>query len=400
MAKFMLCWEMGAGLGHVGRLKPIAQTLRARGHECALLLRDLVQSDGLLGDLPAPRLQAPVWLHQVVRLPDPLVSLPEILLGQGYLQPGPLAALVRGWLELFRLVRPQAVIGDYAPTAVLAARIAGLPSATVGLGFYMPPDAAPLPSFLPAGAASAERIRQAEARALSSVNQVLRHFDKPALDRMAPLFTGDLPLLCTWPELDHYGRQNLPAGQSFMGPSFMTQGGAPAEWPAEDGPKVFAYLKAGHPDHQATLRALVTAGCRTLCYMPEVAAGRPRPVSSPLIRYAAAPVDIAEAMRDCALMVCHAGEATVVQGLLAGVPVLMLPMHREQALMAAQVARTGAAIDANNLRSPSLLAKAIQRLLHEPAFRERARDFARRHADFRQQRQIESLADAFESLLR
>lgn len=400
MATFMLCWELGAGLGHVGRLKPLGQALQARGHRCVMMARDLVQPAGLLRDLRMPVLQAPVWLHQVAGLPDPLVSLSEILLGQGYLQPSTLAAQVRGWLGAFQLAGADAVIGDYAPTAILAAHAAGLKSATAGLGFYMPPDQSPLPTFLTGAAVPPQRLQQADSRALASVNEVMLQLNRPALPRLARLFTGDAPLLCTWPELDHYGRESLSPGQTWMGPSFMTGGGEAPTWPAGDGARVFAYLKAGHPESLAALRGLLAAGCRVLCYMPEVAAGRAAPLQSPAIHYAKSPVDVGQAMSDgCQLMVCHAGEATLVQGLLRGVPVLMLPMHREQALMASQVARSGAALDGNGLKSPAQFTKAVQRLLQEPGFRERARAFADRHSQFDQHAQIERLADAAERLL-
>ena len=48
MARFMFAWEHGGGLGHAGRLKPLALALRQRGHDCALQLRDLVQTRQLL----------------------------------------------------------------------------------------------------------------------------------------------------------------------------------------------------------------------------------------------------------------------------------------------------------------------------------------------------------------
>lgn len=400
MKTFVLCWELGAGLGHVGRLVPIAKALEARGHRCVLLLRDLVQSGGLLREQGLLALQAPVWLHQVAGLPDPRVSLSEILLGQGYLQAATLSGLVDGWTSALETIVADAVIGDYAPTAVLAARVLGLPSITVGLGFYMPPDVHPMPSFLTDAAVPPQRLQQADARVLATVNAVLGAAARAPLARVSTLFCGDAPMVCTWPELDHYGRGALPPGQRWLGPSFMTRGGEPPVWNDGEGPRAFAYLKAGHPASADALRALVAAGCRTLCYMPEVAAGRAPPVSSPLIRHAKAPVDVAAAMKDARLMVTHAGEATVVQGLTSGVPVLMLPLHREQALMAARVARSGAAIDANGMKGPGPLTTAVQRLLHEPAFIAQARAFAKRHATFDQQAQIEAIAEVALGLLR
>ncbi len=400
MTTFVLCWELGAGLGHVGRLGPIAKALQARGHRCVLMVRDLVQSDGLLRELGLPALQTPVWLHQVRGLPDPQVSLSEILLGQGYLQPSTLSGLVGGWTSALEAVSADVVIGDYAPTAVLAARVLGLPSMTVGLGFYMPPDLHPMPSFRTDVAVPPQRLEQADSRVLATVSAVLGAAGRAPLARVSTLFRGDAPQLCTWPELDPYGRGALPPGQRWLGPSFMTPGGEEPSWPSGEGPRAFAYLKAGHAASADALWALVAAGCPTLCYMPEVAAGQPPPVSAALIRYAKAPVDVVAAMKACRLMVTHAGEATVAQGLLAGVPVLMLPLHREQALMAAQVARSGAAINANGMKGQAPLETAVRRLLDEPAFGAQARAFAERHAAFNQQAQIEAIADAALDLLR
>ena len=41
MAKILMCWEMGAGLGHLAVLKPIAVELIQRGHRVSLALRNL-----------------------------------------------------------------------------------------------------------------------------------------------------------------------------------------------------------------------------------------------------------------------------------------------------------------------------------------------------------------------
>jgi hypothetical protein len=232
------------------------------------------------------------------------------------------------------------------------------------------------------------------------VNAVLAAHQKPPLARLAQLFRGDVPLLCTWPELDHYQRGALSTGQRYHGPSFVpTAGGAPV-WPEGDGPKVFAYLKAGHPDHVAVLKALDQLGCRTLCYLPEVSAGKAPPVVSKHIHYASQPVDLgATYAQRCQLAICHAGEATLAQSLLAGVPLLLLPMQAEQFLMARCVAQTGAGVNAAELRRPTDFKALIQRLLHQPQAADCARAFAKNHANFSHAEQIRDLVDVFEGAL-
>jgi nucleoside-diphosphate-sugar epimerase len=85
MSHIHLCWELGGGLGHAGRLKMLAQALLARGHRVTMSLRDLMHTHAVLADLDVPKLQAPVWLHKAEGLP-PSASLAEIAFHCGYLQ--------------------------------------------------------------------------------------------------------------------------------------------------------------------------------------------------------------------------------------------------------------------------------------------------------------------------
>ncbi len=399
MAKFLLAWELGDGLGHAARIKPLAQALLDRGHGCTLMLRDLVQPAQILSGLDAPRLQAPTWQHQTMGLPQPLASPPEILLSQGYLLAAHLKALAEGWLAAFQLQGTEAVIADYAPTAVLAARIAGLPCATIGIGFCIPPDVQPLPSFRPDLAIPQARLIDGERTVLANVNAVLAAHGKPPMARLHEIYAGQQPMLCTWPELDHYRRGDT--GQAWYGPNFLAEvGGEVPPWPDGAGPRVFAYLKGGHPEHGAWLQALVDKGCRVICYLPEVAAGKPAPVRSPRLHYAARPVSLGAVLPDCDLLVCHAGEATLTQGLLAGVPLLLLPMQAEQALLArVAAANTGAALNAAELPRPAPMAAALGRLLDDPAMRQQARAFAARYRGFSHEEQTRRMADQFEALL-
>jgi len=82
---------------------------------------------------------------------------------------------------------------------------------------------------------------------------------------------------------------------------------------------VFAYLKARHAAHGAVLKALVEEGCRVLAYVPEVAAGGRPPLVSERVVYADAPLSLPQSLAEADLCVCHAGEATLAQSLLAEV---------------------------------------------------------------------------------
>ncbi|MCC2972385.1 hypothetical protein LK539_10635 [Massilia sp. IC2-476] len=395
MAHFYLCWELGGGLGHAGRLKSIALPLRARGHTVSLVLRDLVLTRRQLAGLDMPMFQAPVWLHRTAGLPPDQASLAEILLACGYLDADALAGLCEGWRGLFMQGRPGLVIADYAPTAILAARSLGLASAALGPGFYMPPAGEALPPLRGWEAPPAARLRATETRLLDSANRVLAGHGAAPFGHGADLLLGEHPFLCTWPELDHYGRSG---GGPWLGPNLPPPASGRAAFPAGEGPRVFAYLRRAIPESGEVLAALVRQGCRVLCYMPDVAAGAPAPVDSPLVTYAPTPVALPEALAQCALVVSHAGEALVAQSLLAGRPLLLLPHAAESFLMARRVAQLGAGINAMAAPRPRDWDGMVARLLGEPAWRDAAAGFARRYAGYDPQQQAAALADCFEAL--
>jgi hypothetical protein len=399
MKHIHFAWELGGGLGHAARLKPLVEEALRRGHRVTMSLRDLVHTDSVLRDVQAPRFQAPIWLHTVHGVPSPQVSVAEILLTCGYLTENTLRALYDGWHSMLSVLKPDLLVADYAPTAILAARGLGIRSAAIGVAFSMPPDTAPMPSVRDWEPPLPARLAAADAQMLRSINAVLPQYGSQPLTRAAQALQGDTALLLSWPEFDHYGREHLPSGQRWWGPSMLPQAGTEPEWPQGNGSAVFAYLKSEHPDHALVLQALVKLGCRTVCYLPEVASGKPPPVQSPLIHYARGPVNLSAALVESELCICHGGEGTFAPALLAGVPVLLMPVQSEQFLISRRVARSGAGINASELRRPLDYGAVIASMLGESSYRLAARAFAKRYSGFTIEQQTLDLVDEFERLM-
>lgn len=406
MAHFHLAWELGGGLGHAGRLKIIAGALLARGHQVSLSVRDLAQTHGVLAVLNIPVWQAPVWLHRTEGLPANHGSLAEILLSCGYLEANALAGLVAGWRAMFQHLKPDVVVADYAPTAILAARSLGLRSASVGVGFSMPPRGVPLPCLREWENIPSQRLAAAEERVLQVANAVLAHHHAAPCVFAADLLLGDTTLLTTWPELDHYSRAGpaaLPAKAApvpdeleWFGPAFLPGGGEAPGWPPGEGPKVFAYLKTADAHHAQILAALAQEGCRVLCYLPEVAGGKAPPVSAPNLVYARRPVALRAALAEARLCVSHGGEGTVASSLLAGVPVLLLPMQLEQFLFARRIAAAGMGVNSAMLAQPVDWRQVVRHMLTTPGYAQAAQAFAARHAGYSAEGMAASLALALE----
>ena len=141
MATILLAWELGAGLGHFMNLRPLAEGDVRRGHRVVAVLRDLSATRQFLTDPAVEILQAP-FKHARIRDIEPTCTYAQILHNCGFGDAAELATMAEAWRKLYDFVRPDLIIFDHAPTALLAS--AGYPvrRALIGTGFFSPPDLA------------------------------------------------------------------------------------------------------------------------------------------------------------------------------------------------------------------------------------------------------------------
>jgi len=76
-----------------------------------------------------------------------------------------------------------------------------------------------------------------------------------------------------------------------------------------------------------------------------------------------------EVLRHAAAAVTHGGHGTVAKALAAGVPLVVMPMGRDQGDNAARVVAHGAGIRLKRTASETTIAEAVERVLGEPSFR-------------------------------
>lgn len=393
MASVLIAWELGANLGHLTRLRPVAAALKARGHTLSFALRDVMGSRALLPPALGRVYQAPLAINAS---PRPAWTMADVLVSCGHGNASGLAGLVVAWQSLIDASACDVVIADHAPTALLAARVMGVPAVHIGHGFSVPPRLSPLPVFRDWAPPPAAHAAEVDAQVLHCVNTVLREAGAAPLDRLCDLFYPERTLLCTWPEIDHYGGLGR-AADDYAGPDCEYAPGAQPRWPTGTGPQVLAYLRSSHPGHAEVLKALAMSGHPTLCYLPGDGA---EPVSAPTLRYSREPLDLRRALPRCSLLVCHAGQASVAQALRLGIPVLMLPEHAEQHLIARQVERSGAGVNAALQPQPVAYAPLIAGMTHpDSPHAQAARDVAQRHAAFDPAALTAKIVEAAESVL-
>jgi UDP:flavonoid glycosyltransferase YjiC (YdhE family) len=83
-----------------------------------------------------------------------------------------------------------------------------------------------------------------------------------------------------------------------------------------------------------------------------------------------------DVLAEAAVVVTHAGHGSVLKSLAAGVPLVCIPMGRDQKDNTVRVLRLGAGVRVAKTAPPDAIAAAVRRVLDEPAYTEAARRFA------------------------
>ncbi|HSE76622.1 MAG TPA: nucleotide disphospho-sugar-binding domain-containing protein [Alphaproteobacteria bacterium] len=383
MARILLGWELGAGLGHVTRLMAIARALHARGHRPFLALRNLVEPWPVYRAENFPVLQAPRWeSRSESRKPFHAASIADIIAMNGFLDPTDLMPMVQAWDRLIDAVRPAAIVADYSPTLCLAAHGAH-PLVIIGDGFTAPPDDLPrFPILRPTSNPVA-----AEARLLEVIRVVQKRRRRPMLDALPQIFAARGRFVCTLPEIDPYRayrtKPALGAFQPLPPPVAPTAGRG-----------FFAYLGVDARFIRTAVAGLASAPGPGRFYIRRAPRGLKHYLGERGHVVHETPVPLADALRETPMIVHHGGIGTTETALALGRPQIIMPRHLEQQLTAAALEELGVAIVLRGGITEAQVSEAVSRLSDGGHFAERARAFALELAAREQPDNIAHIADA------
>lgn len=391
-------------MGHAVTLTQIARSLLGRGHEVDLVWRELGAAVATLGAmLQHPRLRlwaAPVWRGlSSPDMPDPPRSHADLLCFSGYLDVAALTAQVKAWQDMLQTLKPDVLVTDHAPGALLAAKARpGLRTAQVGNGYFQPPRLSPLPSFRfwdpspPDPAFDAAVLASCQAAQNACGITPVRH--------LTEMLNTDLDALLTWPELHPYG-DSATAEQTFFGPLPSPDMGAPAIWPAAiAGRRCLAYVKTTHPGIESILDVLIEAQTPTLLVLSGATPAQTRRLSVHAhIQLSRDLINMNEAMSQADFIACQGNSGTVMSALSRGKPLLMLPGHTEQWLNAYRACelQVGVALQPDEIRTHGVV--ALHAVRDDTHFSGHALTQAKRHPMAQAQANLMTLSDALEALL-
>lgn len=130
-------------------------------------------------------------------------SMGDILARLGFDDAAITVPVLRAWRGMFRAIRPDLVIGEFAPFMLTAAR-GEVPTISSGTGFDAPPSAMPrFPSL------TGQPLAIEEERTLDAVRTAARETGCKAIERLPQLFEASREFPGSFAELDPYREWRL-----------------------------------------------------------------------------------------------------------------------------------------------------------------------------------------------
>lgn len=277
------------------------------------------------------------------------------------------------------------------PGMLIGAQASGLPCAGLMANIYLRPTRGlpPLGTGWSPGVGPVSRSR--DALVLGVAGLATKGLARP-FNRIRAEY-GLAPVADLFEQLDYLDRvlvlsslgfdfpTRLPPNVRYVGPQLVDPDWAVGgvDWrPDGPGPLVLVAMSSIYQG-QADLLGTVASALGSLPVRAVITTGRavrpdmvPAPGNVRVVR--AAPHH--DVLREASVVVTHAGHGTVLKALSAGVPLVCIPMGRDQRANTTRVLRLGAGVRVGKRSPASGVAAAIRRVLDEPAFATNARHVA------------------------
>ena len=384
-------WEGG---GNVPLQLALAKGLADRGHDVRVLTEDCLAADvAAAGCRFEPFVAAPnraSRTEDLVRDSEARTPLGAFAWARDRVVMGPAAAYARDTRAALEREAVDVLASDYMLFGPpIASERAGVPTALLVHNIYLVPEPgkpAPGPGFLPArgllGRARDRAVgrvfvalfnrglppvnRARSEQGLPPLRSVLEHFDR--VQRVLVLtsesfdFHGD-----SHPEHLRY------VGSTLADPPWVDDWRSP--WGAEDDRPLVIVSFSSTYMAQERLLARTIDGLSRVDARILVTTG---PSIDPASFHAADNTTVlrsaphAQLFAEAAVVVTHAGMGTVTRALAAGVPLVCIPMGRDQLDVAARVVHRGAGVRLRPGAKPDAIRAAVERVMGEPGFREAA----------------------------
>jgi hypothetical protein len=378
MKTILIGWELGANRGHVVKLGAIAARLRARGFEIVFAVQRPDALRAVRAEAEQSTIyQAPVWpgiLSTAGFRPLPgHISYGDLVADMGMRDSGVIEYLIRAWDSLLALIKPAAIVAEFAPGLQMAAR-GRIRTVATGTGFTVPPstfDHFPLLD---------ERFKKpcyGEDTLLQIVNRAAERTGRKSYERFTQIASADVALPAVFRELDPYAGVRVEAQIApFLG--------SPPAVHDPSGDEIFVYLSEVIPPDSPLLGAvgaLARQGQRIRAYLPQIDPAKGAELTAAGAQLSPEPVPLSDIARRSRIAVTNGGLGLASSALACGLPLVVLPTDLEKMLNGSALERIGIGRsitikDAGRPRTADELASAVADAAGDAGLAQRATELA------------------------
>lgn len=307
----------------------------------------------------------------------------------------------------------DAILGDaILPGIVIGAQATGLPTAALMANVYLPPTVG-YPLFGTGWQPGASKIAKARdwlaptavqwllGRTVPRLNAVLRSNGRPPIQRFSELLDRcSRVLLMTSPSFD-FTVPRLPDNVRYVGPILDDpHWAADVTWRRTGREPLVLVATSSVYQNQVGLLQRVARALGQLPVRGLLTTGRAldtKEIDAPPNVEVLPAAPHRQVLAEASAVVTHAGHGSVLKALAAGVPLVCMPMGRDQRDNTVRVLRLGAGVRISKSSPPGRIAAAVSEILENPRYASAARRFADVLA--REATTLPSAADEAEGLL-
>ena len=367
MKRVFIAWEIGGGRGHVVHLAAVAAALKRRGYCSTAVLAHIDHAAEIAPYCDEVR-QGPRLPYRAPAHYDLPSSFYGDWLGMHHFDdPDAIRNAINRWRDEMSLVKPDILVAEQSPCAILAARSLAIPVVQVGVPAIAPPAAmAVYPPLLIDRATH----MYSEESLCAAVNQAIADVGLPAMPALPAVYRSDYQIVATVNILDRYAEWRTHPRV----PPILADWQEPGERRREE---VFVYLSNLDRYNPVILTAIASLPRPTRVF---VAGNLPHAVAL-LGRHGAVvedrPRPPAEIARTARVLVHAGNHGMCCLGLRAGLPQVTLSSDMEHRFDGRALAHAGSGVpvELNNWTVPNIRA-AIERAWEDETLATRAEALA------------------------
>ena len=371
MARIVLANEMGGGWGHILPLRAFAAEFVRRGCEVSVICRDVEKANYAFPGKRVKIEQSPAWTLNKTGFS---LNYAQNLWGNGYWDEEQLGFHFKWWSARLKTLKPDFVLADYSPTAILAAMSLDMPRGAFGTGFTLPPTAEPMPCLHPWFEIPAAALSGSEKTLLDAIKKFV-----PSVKSISGIFQGAERFLVVFPEMDHF---ECRQSEIYFGPVLESASDGELTWPDAAGCRVFIYLSHANRFLGKLAEHVRKLGVPAIAVIRGLPENERKAMESRTLRLSPSLVNVHRAASECDVAVTQGGFHTSAEMLLCGVRLLVCPEQLEQTLLAYRLHKRGLCEFVSLLSEPGEVAERFGKVVSSGELGRNVAAFASKHAGY------------------